>query len=61
MWSRVGDMERTVRNLERAHRERSVGLVYLAVLPDFAAARSDPRVAAILEAMRLDPAARSSS
>lgn len=53
MWARVGDTERTVQRLQRAYRERSLALVYLGVTPEFAAARADPRVRTILEAMRL--------
>jgi hypothetical protein len=53
MWARVGDSERTIQHLQRAFRERSLGLVFLAVLPEFSEVRNDARVKAILEAMRL--------
>jgi adenylate cyclase len=54
MWARAGQAERAVRSLERAYDERSLGLVFLRVLPDFVDLHSEPRVRAILEAMHLD-------
>ena len=53
MWARVGDTARTVEWIQRAYRERSLGLVFLGVLPDFEVARRDPRVISIMAAMRL--------
>jgi hypothetical protein len=53
MWSRAGDHEQAVQYIERAHRERALGLVYLAVQPDFELVWNDPRVRAVLEAMKL--------
>jgi adenylate cyclase len=53
MWSRAGEAANTVLWLERAYRERSMGLVYLNVLPEFAIARRDPRIDQIVQAMGL--------
>ena len=58
MWARVGDTARTVEWIQRAYRERSVGLVFLGVLPDFEVARRDPRVNTIMAAMRLPSGSR---
>jgi TolB-like protein/DNA-binding SARP family transcriptional activator len=51
--ARVGDTARAAEWLERAFRERDPGLVYLAVTPDLESVRAHPRVAALLDRMKL--------
>lgn len=55
MWARVGNKERTIQNIERAYRERSLGLVFVAALPELRFVHDEPRVAEILRDMRLTP------
>jgi len=51
--ARVGDTTRAVEWLERAFRERDPGLVYLAANPEWEAVRAQPRVAALIERMKV--------
>jgi serine/threonine-protein kinase len=53
LWARVGDAERTAEWVERAYQERSVALPFLGVLPVYQDVRGHPRIAAILERMKL--------
>jgi hypothetical protein len=59
MWARAGDHARAVGWVQRAYRERSIGLVFLGVIPGLDGVRRDSRVAAIMDAMRLQVAAPS--
>jgi TolB-like protein/DNA-binding SARP family transcriptional activator len=53
VWARVGDTGKTVQLLEEAYRARNPGLVFLAVHPDFAAARKDARVRSLMASLGL--------
>jgi TolB-like protein len=52
-WLRAGDTARAITMLERAYRERNPGLVYFAVDRNWLGMHDHPRVAAILDAMKL--------
>jgi serine/threonine-protein kinase len=53
LYARVGDAERTAEWVERAYRERSMALPFLGVLPIYQEMRSHPRIAVILDRMKL--------
>jgi len=52
-WQRIGDDARAIAWLERAFAEQDPGLVYLGADQEWRALRAHPRLAAILERMRL--------
>ena len=58
LWARAGEAERAAEWLERGYRARSMAMPFLGVLPFYDGVRDHPGIRAILERMRLEPAAR---
>jgi tetratricopeptide (TPR) repeat protein len=57
LWARAGEAERTADWLERAHRARSMALVFLQVQPHYDRVRSHPRIVAVARRMNLGKSA----
>lgn len=56
MWARTGNAEKTIASLERAYRERNLGLAFVASLPEFGFVKSERSVTLMIASMGLTDA-----